>query len=106
MNRIIAFIIVFLIASMQSYACTIIVAGKKATADGSIIISHSDAGPDCRVHVVPGQFFAEGSMTPVYWGMVDLGRPLGDYGDTLGMIPQVNETYSYFHRREYYQHEG
>jgi hypothetical protein len=51
---------------------------------------------NCRVHVMPGQFFAEGAMAPVYWGMVDLGRPLGDYGDTLGMIPQVNETYSYF----------
>jgi dipeptidase len=79
-----------------SYACTIIVAGKKATVDGSVIVSHTDAGPDCRVHVMPGQFFAEGSMAPVYWGMVDLGRPLGDYGDTLGMIPQVQETYTYF----------
>ena len=79
-----------------SYACTIIVAGKKATVDGSVIVSHTDAGPDCRVHVMPGQFFAEGSMAPVYLGMVDLGRPLGDYGDTLGMIPQVQETYTYF----------
>ena len=80
----------------DSYSCTIIVAGKKATTDGSVIVSHTDAGPDCRVHVMPGQFFTEGAMTPVYWGMVDLGRPLGDYGDTLGMIPQVKETYSYF----------
>ena len=90
----IAFIL--LMAYSFSQACTVIVAGKKATADGSIIISHSDAGPDCRVHVVPGQFFSDGSMTPVYWGMVDLGRELGNYGDTLGMIPQVNETYAYF----------
>ena len=82
--------------TVDSYSCTIIVAGKKATADGSVIVSHTDAGPDCRVHVMPGQFFAEGALAPVYWGMVDLGRPLGDYGDTLGMIPQVNETYSYF----------
>ena len=82
--------------TVDSYSCTIIVAGKNATADGSVIVSHTDAGPDCRVHVMPGQFFAEGALAPVYWGMVDLGRPLGDYGDTLGMIPQVNETYSYF----------
>ena len=88
---------IFLISVVSiSNACTIIVVGKNATADGSVIVSHTDAGPDCRVHVMPGQFFAEGSMTPVYWGMVDLGRPLGDYGDTLGMIPQVTETYSYF----------
>jgi len=78
------------------HACTIIVAGKKATVDGSVIVSHSDAGPDCRVHVVPGQKFPEGAMTPIYWGMVESGRPLGDYGDTLGFLPQVDETYSYF----------
>ena len=88
------FIIPMFYSSLQ--ACTIIAAGKKATADGSVIVSHTDAGPDCRVHVMPGQFFKEGTLAPVYWGMVDLGRPLGDYGDTLGMIPQVTETYSYF----------
>lgn len=87
-------------------ACTIIVAGKKATKDGSVIVSHSDAGPDCRVHIVPRAKFKDGSMTPVYWGMVDSGRPLGDYGDTLGFIPQVRETYTYFqsaypHMNEY-----
>jgi len=93
---IVLLLLAFNFQSINSNACTIIVAGKKATADGSIIVSHTDAGPDCRVHVMPGQFFTEGSLAPVYWGMVDLGRPLGDYGDTLGMIPQVNETYSYF----------
>ncbi len=85
-----------LLFSYQSHSCTIIVAGKNATTDGSIIISHSDAGPDCRVHLVAGQKHTAGSMSPVYWGMVDLGRPLGNYGDTLGFIPQVAETYSYF----------
>ncbi|MCD4697167.1 MAG: peptidase, partial [Bacteroidales bacterium] len=77
-------------------ACTVIVAGKKATVDGSVIVSHTDAGPDCRVHVMPGQNFAKGAQTPVYWGMTELGRPLGDYGDTLGFLPQVEQTYSYF----------
>ena len=98
MNKILlkTLLFVFLTISFQSYACTVIVAGKKATVDGSVIVSHTDAGPDCRVHVMPGQFFDIGEKTPVYWGMVDLGRPLGDYGDTLGMIPQVKETYTYF----------
>ncbi len=81
---------------LPTQACTIIVAGKNATADGSVIVSHSDAGPDCRVHVVPGQKFPQGAMAPVYWGMVDLGRPLGNYGDTVGFIPQVRQTYTYF----------
>jgi dipeptidase len=88
-----AFIIQF---TMPTNACTIIVAGKKATKDSSVIVSHSDAGPDCRVHYVPGQKFADGSMTPVYWDMTFSGRPLGNYGDTIGWIPQVKETYGYF----------
>ncbi len=78
-------------------ACTIIAAGKKATVDGSVIVSHTDAGPDTKLFVVPRQKFPAGSMAPVYWGMVDSGRPLGDFGDTIGFIPQVEETYAYFH---------
>lgn len=95
-KKIIAGLVLTLFMSFPVYACTVIVAGKKATKDGSVIVSHSDAGPDCRVHIVPGQKFKEGALCPVYWGMVESGRPLGDYGDTLGFIPQVRETYTYF----------
>lgn len=91
---ILSLLFVFLVYESQS--CTIIVAGKNATVDGSVIISHSDAGPDCRVHVMPGQNFAKGVQTPIYWGMTELGRPLGDYGDTLGFLPQTEQTFSYF----------
>ena len=79
-----------------STACTIIAVGKKASADGSVIVSHTDAGPDCRIHHVPGQSFKKGATTPVFWGMIDLGRDLGDYGEVLGKIPQVEKTNSYF----------
>ncbi len=85
-----------LFIAQQSVACTIIAVGKKASADGSVIVSHTDAGPDCRIHMVPGQTFKKGSKTPVHWGMVDLGRDLGDYGEVLGEIPQVQQTNSYF----------
>lgn len=91
--------IIVLILSLfvqQVSACTIIAVGKKASADGSVIVSHTDAGPDCRIHVVPGQTFDKGSKTPVFWGMVDSGRDLGDYGEVLGEIPQVEKTNSYF----------
>jgi dipeptidase len=80
----------------QTFGCTIIAIGKKASTDGSVIISHSDAGPDCRLHVVPGATFKSGTLAPVHWGMVDLGRPLGDYGKVIGHIPQVSRTYTYF----------
>lgn len=97
MNRVFFILLVFSLSHIQTvFACTVIVAGKNATTDGSVIVSHSDAGSDCRVHVVPGQTFTAGAMAPVYWGMVDSGRPLGDYGDTLGFIPHVRQTFTYF----------
>ncbi len=88
--------IVFVYTFQYSNACTIIAVGKKASADGSVIVSHTDAGPDCRIHLVPGQSFKKGDKAPVHWGMIELGRELGDYGEVLGEIPQVEKTNSYF----------
>ena len=91
------FILLFLIGfTVQSFSCTVIAVGKKASADGSVIISHTDAGPDCRVHYVPPKTYKPGTMANIYFGMVDLGRPLGDYGEVLGQLPQVEQTYGYF----------
>lgn len=89
-------LLAFLLFVYQAFSCTVIAVGKKASADGSVIISHTDAGPDCRLHFVPPQKFKSGSMADVYFGMVDLGRPLGDYGKILGQIPQIEHTYGYF----------
>ncbi|WP_295537561.1 C69 family dipeptidase [uncultured Thioclava sp.] len=55
--------------------CTDIVVGKDASVDGSVITSHTGAAPDCRVHVVPAQTHAPGSMAPVYFGMLDAKVP-------------------------------
>jgi len=82
--------------NFQVNACTIIAVGKKATADGSNIISHTDTGPDSRIFVVPAQTFKPGTMAPVYWGIQDADRPLTDDGVILGYIPQVEKTYQYF----------
>ncbi len=98
MKKILSFtILILLISVQQNYSCTIIVAGKKATTDGSVIVSHSDAGPDCRFRVIPRMKFPKGSLTPVYWGIQNPQQPLDSYGDTLGFIPQVGETYQYIH---------
>jgi len=84
--------------------CTVIGVGKMATVDGCVITSHTDCCSECRVHVVPAKSFRKGSMAPVYWGMVYFGKsdpraglPLGNYGQVIGEIPQVEKTYAYFH---------
>ncbi len=81
---------------VSSTACTVIAVGKKATADGSVIISHTDAGPDSRIFVVPGHTFEAGAMAPVFLDIQDAARPLNDDGRILGYIPQVRQTFTYF----------
>ena len=85
-----------LISTFYSFSCTIIAVGKKATADGSVLISHTDAGPDSRIFYVPGKSYKLGDMAPVFWGIQDADRPLLDDGKILGYIPQVEKTYGYF----------
>lgn len=80
----------------SSLACTVIAVGKKASADGSVIISHTDTGPDSRIFYVPGKRFKKGEMAPIYWGIQDADRPLTDDGKILGYLPQVEKTYGYF----------
>lgn len=77
--------------------CTVIVAGKDATTDGSVIVSHSDGGEDCRLRVIPKKTFPEDAKAPVYWGIQRVDLPLDDHGEVIGHIPQVRETYSYIH---------
>ena len=77
-------------------ACTIVAVGKKASADGSNIISHTDAGEDSRIFVVPAQTFKPGDSVAVYYGIQDASLPLYDDGEILGYIPQVERTFKYF----------
>ncbi len=77
--------------------CTDIIVGKLASADGSVITSHTGCAAECRVHYVPAQTFKKGAKAPVYYGIQDVNKPLRDYGKVLGYIPQVESTYAYFH---------
>jgi len=78
-------------------SCTDIIVGKLASVDGSVITSHTGCCDECRVHVVPRQKFKKGELAPVYYGLQDSRTPLHDYGEVIGHIPQVEETYAYFH---------
>jgi len=83
--------------SSHDDACTDIVIGKLASVDGSVITSHTGCCAECRVHVVPAKTFKKGDKAPVYYGLQDVKKPLGDYGEILGHIPQVGKTYAYCH---------
>ena len=80
-----------------SDACTDIIVGKDASVDGSVITSHTGCCEECRVHVVPAQTFKKGEKAPVYYGLQDVRKPLYEYGEIIGDIPQVEKTYAYFH---------
>ncbi|HUX56659.1 MAG TPA: C69 family dipeptidase [Bacteroidales bacterium] len=81
----------------QVQSCTIIAVGKKASADGSVIVSQTDNGDDCRIRIVPALSFPKGSKAPVYWGIQRVDLPIDNYGEVIGYIPQVEHTYQYFH---------
>jgi dipeptidase len=86
-----------LAAGGNLFGCTIVAAGKKATTDGSVMVSHTDCGPDSRIFVVRGRKYKSGSLAPVFWGIQDPGFPLKDDGEIIGYIPQARQTHSYFH---------
>jgi len=83
-----------LLFSAVALGCTDIVVGKKASADGSVITTHTcDCEYDSRLIVVPAQDFPPGTMAPVYEGIIEAHKqPLVK----LGEIPQVPHTYKYF----------
>jgi dipeptidase len=82
---------------LDSFGCTVIVVGKEASVDGSVIISQTDCGENCRIQVVHGEKHEAGTKAPIYWGIQDVRRPIDDFGEVIGHIPQVEKTYSYFH---------
>jgi len=91
-------------AENRAEGCTVIGVGRLASADGSVMTSHTDCCSECRIQVIPGRTFPKGAMAPVHWGMVYFGGdddrkalPLGDFGKVIGQIPQVEKTFTYFH---------
>jgi dipeptidase len=83
-------------------SCTIIAVGKKASKDGSVIVSHTDCGDNSRFKVMHGRSYPKGAMAPVYWGLQDVLQPLDSMGKVIGYIPQAEKTYTYI--RSAYSH--
>lgn len=81
------FIAMLALLPAEAFACTSLIAGKKATADGSVLVtyaadSHTLYG---ELYNRPGGKHAKGDMRKIVeW----------DTGKYLGEIPQVSETYT------------
>lgn len=109
-------VLLCLSASSLRYAtaCTSLAMGRKATADGSVIVSQSEDGDDLadpRILYVPARDYPPGAMAPVYytdgpfprWVSKDLGRGYEPNKETgpnvtapIGYIPQVAHTFAYW----------
>ena len=103
-----------LLASLAAIdACTTILVGRKASADGSVMCSHTNDGEaitDARLVRVPARDHAPGARRPVFFSPEDYPRYVGyDRGleayypvggqepmAAIGSLPEVNATYAYF----------
>jgi len=111
MVRLVALLTFLAFGAHVVHSCTTFAAGKKATADGSVIVSQSSDGApdqDARLAYVPAADHAAGSQRPIYYGnelfprffSKDFGPdyfPLNgeDVTKPIGSIPQVSHTFGY-----------
>ena len=80
-----------------SESCTSIMVGKKASADGSVMTSHTcDAWYRTWLDFEPAQTHEKGSMHPVYWGTLHTSSKWSRENVELkGEIPEVEKTFAY-----------
>lgn len=86
MKKILLAVIALLSFTTGSDACTNLIVGKKASADGSVIVSYNnDAYGFCGfLRHYPAATYSKGTMVDVY--------DIGSTGRYLGKIPQVEQT--------------
>lgn len=112
--RILIFTVVSFWAPWVADGCTVFGVGKKATKDGSVIISHSDDGDptnDARLIYVPAKHHRPGSKRPIQFSGEAYPRYVGkamgpDYApspetrgynisEPIGYIDEVEYTFGY-----------
>jgi len=73
MRRILAFVLLVVIAGVpppRAMGCSTILAGKQATADDSVLMSHScDGDVMGLVCVMPARSYPQGTRLPMYWNV-------------------------------------
>ena len=78
--------------------CTSITVGKLASADGSLITSHTDDSHRTRswMDIQPAKDHKAGDMVPMYKRTADNTKAMPAYKhDKIGEIPQVEHTYQF-----------
>jgi len=78
--------------------CTSITVGKTATADGSVVTSHTDDSHRTRswIDIVPAADHKPGSIVPMYKRVACDSFAMPTYSHIkIGEIPQVDHTYGY-----------
>jgi dipeptidase len=77
--------------------CTTIMVGRRASSDGSVMTSHScDGNYRTWLEIYPHQKFEQGTMHPVYSGMLHTEEAWDMTRVTIkGEIPEVSETYAF-----------
>lgn len=87
MKKLFLSVVVALVATAHSFACTNLIVGKNASTDGSTIVSYSadSYGLFGELYHYPAATYPKGAMLDVYeW----------DTGKHLGQIEQVRQTYN------------
>mmetsp|Transcript_9162 Transcript_9162/g.22756 ORF Transcript_9162/g.22756 Transcript_9162/m.22756 type:complete len:624 (+) Transcript_9162:94-1965(+) len=106
--------VILFLANHQVTACTVFLVGKDASADGSVMCSHSNDGEfdtDPRLVKVPAVEYKPGDQRPIFFSpesyprYVGLDRGIPEYYpkegehhepfEPIGYIPQVSRTYAY-----------
>ena len=110
--RPLCFILAVGLWSKQATGCTVFIVGKDASADGSVMVSHSNDGEfstDPRLVKVPAQSFDTGAQRPVFFSPEDYPRYVGhdrqvpeyfprsqeESFEPIGYIPQISQTFGY-----------
>jgi dipeptidase len=78
--------------------CTSITCGKLATADGSVITSHTDDSHRTRsnINIQPAQTFKKGTMMPMYKRVPCDTTTMPSYANIeVGQIPQAETTFGF-----------
>ena len=99
LKKIVAGMTLLLLMNASVDACTIMLVTKGASADGSVLVSHSNDGfgIDCNATFVPAKKHPKGSLRPIYPAASALGD-MPDYNSfehPYLVAPERGEGYNY-----------